>query len=105
MPKLKKVIAGLALSTALGGGALAVGATAASASTTPTGWGWSNPSNEFDAGFNNTFENSAFHTAPFLTDSFGSGCSRGCSSADLDDILWDVCVAGHCGGAFPASFG
>lgn len=103
MPKLKKVIAGLALSTALGGGALAMGATAASASTAPAGW--SNPSNEFDAGFNNTFENSAFQTAPFLTDSFGNGCSRGCSSSDLDDILWDVCVAGHCSNAFPALFG
>lgn len=105
MPKLKKVIAGLALSTALGGGALALGATAASASTAPTGWGCTNPSNEFDAGFNNTFENSAFQTAPFLTDSFSNDCSRSCSSADLDDILWDVCVAGHCSNALPGLFG
>lgn len=35
MPMLKKILAGVALSTALAGGALAVGVTAASADTTP----------------------------------------------------------------------
>ncbi|MEU6430125.1 hypothetical protein ABZ860_29905 [Microbispora sp. NPDC046973] len=103
MPKLKKVIAGLALSTALGGGALAAGATAASASTAPTGWGCTNPcTNEFDNGFNNTFENTCFRNAPFQTDCFRNDCSRNnCSRSDLDDILWDVCVAGHCSNVLP----
>ncbi|GGO28079.1 hypothetical protein GCM10010116_56280 [Microbispora rosea subsp. aerata] len=97
MPKLKKVIAGLALSTALGGGALAVGATAASASTIPScGYPYSN---EFDGGFNNTFQNASFHTAPFLTDSFRNGCGSG---VDLDDIFWDIYVAGHHSDAYAA---
>ncbi|GAA4597222.1 hypothetical protein GCM10023194_71440 [Planotetraspora phitsanulokensis] len=38
MPKLKNVMAGLAISTALAGGAIALGATSASAATT----GWDN---------------------------------------------------------------
>ncbi|MEW9529297.1 hypothetical protein [Microbispora sp. NPDC049125] len=61
MPKLKKVIAGLALGTALAGGALATSATAASA-TTATGWG-------------------------------GAGSCN--NRSDLDDVLWDICVAGN----------
>ncbi|MBX6386180.1 MAG: hypothetical protein IRZ07_24945 [Microbispora sp.] len=88
MPKLKKVIAGLAFSTALAGGALAVSATAASADggasavVAPTVWGGSTPS---------------FNT-------FGD-CRSSCSSPDLDDIFWDVYVAGHCCDQFPAFFG
>ncbi|GIH64325.1 hypothetical protein [Microbispora siamensis] len=99
MPKLKKVIAGLALSTALGGGALAAGATAASASTAPTGWGCTNPCTD---GFNNTFENVGFRNEPFQHECFRNECSRNeCSRSDLDDILWDVCVAGHCSNVLP----
>jgi hypothetical protein len=46
MPKFKNVMAGLAISTAITGGALALGATSASAAT--TGWGdWRN-NNHFD---------------------------------------------------------
>ncbi|MEU7881391.1 hypothetical protein [Microbispora bryophytorum] len=103
MPKLKKVIAGLALSTALGGGALALGATAASASTVPTGWGCTNPcSTGIDNGFNNTFENTGLQNGGFGNGCFQNDCSRNsCSSSDLDDILWDVCVAGHCSNMFP----
>ena len=100
MPKLKKVIAGLALSAAIGGGALAAGATAASASTAPTCWGCSN---EFDNGFNNTFDNSRVQNGAFQ-----NGCSHGCSQntcSDLDDILWDVCVAGNCSDVLPLMFG
>ncbi|MEV4455808.1 hypothetical protein [Microbispora sp. NPDC049633] len=105
MPKLKKVIAGLALSAALGGGALVAGATAASATTAPTGWGCTNPcSNEFDNGFNNTFENSRIQNGAFQNGCSQNGCSRNTCS-DLDDILWDVCVAGNCSDALPALFG
>ncbi|MFC0865527.1 hypothetical protein ACFHYQ_24855 [Sphaerimonospora cavernae] len=68
MPKLNKVIAGLALSTALAGGALATSATAASATTAPTEWG--------GAG------------------AYGYG---GYGDSDLDDITWNIYVAGHCG--------
>ncbi|WP_169948502.1 hypothetical protein [Microbispora sp. H11081] len=103
MPKLNKVIAGLALSAALGGGALAASATAASASTAPTGWGWGNPvTNEFNNGFNNTFENS-----PVLNEACSGGCFQGgcLDSSDLDDILWDVCVAGNCPDLLPGLLG
>ncbi|WP_169986388.1 hypothetical protein [Microbispora sp. H10836] len=104
MPKLKKVIAGLALSAALGGGALAAGATAASASTAPTGWGCTNPcTNEFDNGFNNTFENSRVQNGAFQNGCFRNGCQNSCS--DLDDILWDVCVAGNCPDLLPGLLG
>ncbi|WP_432926511.1 hypothetical protein ACQPZZ_36100 [Microbispora sp. CA-135349] len=104
MPKLKKVIAGLALSAALGGGALAAGATAASASTAPTCWGCTNPcTNEFDNGFNNTFENTSLRNDGFRNGCSQNGCSRNTCS-DLDDILWDVCVAGHCSDVLPALF-
>ncbi|ETK30759.1 hypothetical protein [Microbispora sp. ATCC PTA-5024] len=66
MPKLTKVIAGLAVSTALAGGALAATATAAAATTAPTEWGGV-------GGFN----------------SFGDNCS------DWDDITWNLFVAGN----------
>jgi hypothetical protein len=79
MPKLKKVIAGLALTTALAGGALATSATAASATTAPTGGGWAEPCNNFCNNFcNNCFQNNR------------------CSDSDLDNVLWDLCVAGNC---------
>lgn len=71
MPKLKKVIAGLTLSTALAGGALATTAAAASATTAPTQWGWGG---------------------------FSSGCH---DSMDWDNIIWDLCVAGKCGTSCP----
>ena len=102
MPKLKKVIAGLALSTALGGGALAAGATAASASIAPTGWGCTNPcTNEFD-GFNNTIDNSCFQNGGFRNDCSRNDCN---TRSNLDDILWDVCVAGHCSNVLPELIG
>ncbi|MGI5154364.1 hypothetical protein [Microbispora sp. CA-102843] len=107
MPKLKKVIAGLALSTALGGGALLAGATAASATTAPTGWGYTNPcTNEFDNGFNNTFENSSVRNDGFRNDCCQNNCQNRCQNnrSDLDDILWDVCVAGRCSDVLPALF-
>ncbi|WP_182875510.1 hypothetical protein [Microbispora sp. H10670] len=56
MPKLKKVIAGFAFSTALAGGALALSAAAAGAATAPTEYGYSSPAE--DVLFNNTFANS-----------------------------------------------
>lgn len=68
MPKLNKVIARLALSTALTGGALAMGVTTANATTAPAGWGWSGT------------------------------CTSQCNdTSDWDDITWNVYVAGHCG--------
>ncbi|MCT9932566.1 hypothetical protein N5079_20405 [Planotetraspora sp. A-T 1434] len=45
MATFKKVFAGLALGTALAGGALALGATAASASTVPVSWHNNNDNN------------------------------------------------------------
>ncbi|MBO4274771.1 hypothetical protein [Microbispora triticiradicis] len=56
MPKLKKVIAGFAFSTALAGGALAGSAAAAGAATAPTEYGYSSPGEELL--LNNTFDNS-----------------------------------------------
>ncbi|WP_055478717.1 hypothetical protein [Sphaerimonospora mesophila] len=68
MPKLNKVIARLALSTALAGGALTMSAAAASATTAPAEWGWSGACNNF--------------------------CN---DSSDWDNIVWDIFVAGNCG--------
>ncbi|WP_433496266.1 hypothetical protein ACQP1K_14810 [Sphaerimonospora sp. CA-214678] len=67
MPKLNKVIARLALSTALAGGVLTMGSTAASATTAPAEWGW------------------------------GGACGSSCDTADWDNIVWDIFVAGNCG--------
>ncbi|GII29655.1 hypothetical protein [Planotetraspora mira] len=58
MPKLKNVMAGLAISTALAGGAIAMGATSASAAT--TGWDHENRFQDedctnFTVGANNAF--------------------------------------------------
>ncbi|WP_182883533.1 hypothetical protein [Microbispora sp. H10949] len=77
MPKLKKVIAGFAFSTALAGGALALSAAAAGAATAPTEYGYSGPAEEVL--FNNTFANSFnnWRTAPRRnpcgTTEFGDG--------------------------------
>lgn len=70
MPKLTKVIAGLALSTALTGGALAATASVANATIAPTQWGW--------GGFSN------------------SCCD---DSTDWDNITWNIFVAGKHGAA------
>ncbi|ADG86871.1 hypothetical protein TBS_19460 [Thermobispora bispora] len=70
MPAFKKILAGLALGTALTGGALTLGATAASA-TAPTGnFGPCFDNNVFFNDCNNFWNNSNFWTSNCWNDSY-----------------------------------